>query len=239
MNALWYRFTQSPWSAWGPFLLLFVFVLCTGCTTTAPAPQASGGFAGSFATPTVQPAGSTGAAFVQAFGPIALQVAEVQLAQKFLAKNPRYDTALLAVADAIDLLSAQASDTEISEAAIRAWVGKNYAKWGFLPEDQELLVAGLLSARDAALASIGLDRLRVGEPMLSPWLNAVRSGLRAGVARFRAKAAPLPPVASTLPAVVSDRRPCACTSVERLAEGALRQCRPSTGNVRIGQTLSA
>lgn len=197
---------MKPLSALGsPLFVLcsLLFALCSfsGCSTPGatnatrkgPFLQIEGGERVELPANTVQP--RPAAQLAHAFGPLALRFAQAEIAERFLKKNPKYVGALAAFETALELIANQSDGTPITDALIEGWVAKHYERWGFLAEDVPLLVEGLRGARDVALSSIGVPDLRVGDARLRPWIAAVRGGIRAGIARHNAKAAPLAPAA--------------------------------------------
>lgn len=124
---------------------------------------------------------------VQTFGPLVTEVAETRLTVAFLKKNPTKAPALIAVAAALETLQDTPNVKEITEAAIRAFIAKVGEKYALLPPESELLVQGLLAARDAALQQLHIPALRLDDPRIEPWIEAVRRGIVQGVAASQNK----------------------------------------------------
>jgi hypothetical protein len=120
-------------------------------------------------------------------GPLVAEVAQARIAMRILDRSPERADTLLAIAATIEALSAEASGGEISEVLIRGWVAKQAPEWQLTAPEQALLVTGLLAARDTALRSTGSSTIKLGDPMLQPWLQAISRGIEAGVAAHRAK----------------------------------------------------
>jgi hypothetical protein len=121
---------------------------------------------------------------VNSFGPLVTQIAEVEISKAILKKNPAAETALLGVADELDLLSQDASATEITNVVIHNFAVRVGAKYSLSPSEVQVIELGFDSARDAALDSTHAQALHIGDANVGPWLSALKNGLREGVAAY-------------------------------------------------------
>lgn len=140
---------------------------------------------------------SSTSATINTLGPLVAEVAQARLVDVYLDKNPGKEASLLAVAAALETITADAATgTEITEAVIRGFVAKRAPGWGLTEPEQQLIVTGLLAARDAALQGKAGAVLHLGDANVKPWIDAVRRGIVAGVDGHAGKASAHPTAAN-------------------------------------------
>lgn len=129
--------------------------------------------------------GRGGSSVLTSLGPIVAEVAQARIAQRMLDRHPDREASLLAIAAALDTIANEAAGTEITEVVIRAFVVRSTEKWQLTAPEQELLILGLVAAKDAALGSSGLSVIKIGDAQAVVWIAAVRRGILAGVESHR------------------------------------------------------
>jgi hypothetical protein len=116
--------------------------------------------------------------------PVVTQIAIGRLTQPLIEKNPRLADHLLELSAALDALES-GEVHEITEVAVRLFVAKQTASWHLLPAEEELLVQGLLAARDAFLSQTGAGQVLTSDPRIKVWVDAIQRGIESGVAAHR------------------------------------------------------
>lgn len=156
------------------------------------------GMSGCTSAPNATPSANAAAvqSFTQAVGPIAVRMIEANLVKKLVTKNPKYVAALNGLDVVLATLADQKEGAEVTDALIRKWVDANAVKLGFLPEDSELIAASFIEVKNLALSNLNVPSLKIGDPRVKPWVDALRGGIRSGLARAQATAAPLSPTSA-------------------------------------------
>lgn len=165
--------------------LVALLFLAAGCATPGSSSATAKGLPGA-RTDT----GETLRSFAAVAGPIVLRRVQAEGVERYLKRHPGKVQTLLGLATALETLAGSSSSADISEAAIRAWVAAQAPKLDLIEGEEEDLVQILLLAREAARNALGGVTLQLGDPRVAPWLRAVASGLRAGVARVQAVGKP-------------------------------------------------